>query len=378
VLQVITHLGLGGAENVAFALMRGLAPHFDFAVAAPMGVETGEVAARMRDELAGKNIPFFPGPGLDMKRGGMLAGAWCLKKAIDQFHPDLIHLHTEIPESAYATLAALRPGVKRIPLVRTIHNTVYWQPWRRIGRWCERRMKQSHIAAVSCGARRAFEAVRAESGAGALPAEPQVIYNGVSPPKQSRLDLPPARDPAQRLRLLFAGRLEDQKGADLLPQIVRQTRLPDGVSCELVIHGQGTYGMLLTELAGEPIPGWSIRVEPPVPDLNQRMADFDLLLVPSRYEGQGLVATEALLAGAIVAATDAPGICEAFPEGYPYLCPPGDAGPFAALLTKMLQNRGDWPGVVGPAAAWAKRRFSVPGMCRQYEMLYRNCIKKEL
>lgn len=365
VLQVITHLALGGAERVAFNLMRGLRDRFDFAVYAANGVDSGEVGQSMRRELEAMGVPLHVGTSMPIKFGGMLlAGHW-FARAVKRFRPDLIHLHTEIPESSYASMVALRPSLKRIPLVRTIHNTIYWNPWRRLGRWCDRHMPRSYVACVSKGAVEAFEHLRAESGARPVPQPPQIIFNGVVVQDAPR---PADRLPGECVRILFAGRFEDQKGADLLPAILAAVH--PSRPCELVIHGSGTHEATLRALAAKPPAGWTIQISGPVPNLSRRMPEFDLMIMPSRYEGLALTAIEASLLALPVVATDGPGIREGFPGDYPWLARAGDAASFAQRLQQALDDPASWPAVVQSARQFASQHFDVSAMCDAYTSLY--------
>ena len=368
VLQCITRLGLGGAEAVAFSLVRGLRREFEFAVFAVRGVEDSEIGRAMRQELADLGVPLFSGPKLPIKLGGMVLAGLRAAQVARQFQPDLTHLHTEIPESAHASMVALRPRCANGALVRTIHNSVYWHFWPRLGRWCERRMTRSHVAAVSDDARAAFELHRKNSGAGPLPTPPVTIYNGVEVPLRSP---PQPRTPNERLRILFAGRFELQKGTDLLPQILAQVN-PPAPGCELVLHGSGTHEHLLKSLAQRPPTGWTICVLPAIADLRERMAEFDLVIMPSRFEGLGLVAVEAALIGLPVVTTDAPGLFEALPPDYPWRARPGDAAGFARGLQRALDERASWPAVTQRAGEFARKRFDVATMLAAYAQLYRS------
>lgn len=354
---------------MCFTLMRGLRGRFDFGVFAVLGVEPGKVGEGFKRELDEMNVPLFTGTKIPMKLGGMFTSGRKLKAAIRSFRPDVVHLHTEIPESAYAAMAALpfTGKAKRVPLVRTVHNTVIWVPWRKLGRWCERRMKPSHIAAVSTSALDSYKRHRDESGAGPLPGEPIVIYNGV--PEGDGV-ASPRLDSGATTRVLFAGRLEPQKGADLLPEILRRVDPVDGRVNELVIFGSGSLEDRLKALKEDPPAGWVVRVEGPVPDLRRRMKAFDLFIMPSRYEGFGLVAVEALLDGLPVVATTAPGLAEVFPQGYPFLSKPDDADAFATALQAALRSREQWPAAVRSGATLAREKFSVAAMCDGYANLY--------
>jgi glycosyltransferase involved in cell wall biosynthesis len=372
VLQVITHLALGGAERVAFNLMHGLAGQFDFAVYAANGVDAGEVGQSMQRELAEMSVPLHLGTNVPIKFGGMILAGWWMKKTVREFKPDIIHLHTEIPESSYASMVSLAPSLARIPLVRTIHNTIYWNPWRKLGRWCDAKMARSYVACVSIGAADAFNELRAESGAGALPEPPAIILNGVrvtAPPRA--IDKPPG-DP---IRMLFAGRFEDQKGADLLPGIVRAVKPPPGKRIELTIHGGGTHEAALRELASNPPAGWSIQLHGPVANLSARLPTFDLLLMPSRYEGLALLAIEAARLNVPVVATDGPGVREGFPADYPWLAKAGDAGSYTNLLQRAIDDPSMWPDAARCAEQFARKYFDVSVMCSAYATMYRDALR---
>lgn len=371
VLQVITHLALGGAERVAFNLIRGMRDRCDFAVYAANGVDPGEVGQSMRRELEEMNVPLHVGTSVPIKRGGMLLAGWWFAKAVKRFRPDIIHLHTEIPESSYAAMVTLRPSTRRVPLVRTIHNTIYWNPWRKLGRWCDAKMPRSYVACVSKGAVDAFNELRAESGAGAPPREPVIIYNGVIVPAQRPLD----RAQGEPIRILFAGRFEQQKGADLLPRILAQVKPPKPV--ELVIHGTGTHEPALRNLAANPPPLWSVQVNGPVPNLSARMPEFDLMIMPSRYEGLALGALEAALIGLPIVATDGPGIREGFPPDYPWLAKAGDADSFAQLLQSALNDPQTWPNAARRAQDFARAHFDVTVMCDAYAALYEEARRSQ-
>jgi glycosyltransferase involved in cell wall biosynthesis len=246
-------------------------------------------------------------------------------------------------------------------------------------------MRNPRVAAVSEDARNAFDRFRASSKAGALSTPTWVIYNGVaiSPSEPIAFDLdfrtnrlpPRTREVTSggvTRRILFAGRFEEQKGADLLPAIVRGMRLPAGTSCELVLHGSGTYDPLLRQLATQAPRGWTIHVLPPVANLAGQFAAFDLTIMPSRFEGLGLVAIESALAGVPVVATDAEGLREALPSQHPWRARAGDAASFAAVLGSALAETHRWPPVAAEARAFAQMRFDFGTMCDAYFDLYEN------
>jgi glycosyltransferase involved in cell wall biosynthesis len=369
VMQVITHLDLGGAERVAFTLMKGLLGSHEFELFAVLGIRPSEVGASLYAEAQAMGLRLFTGTRVPVKYGGMLLAGRQLARTVRASQPDVIHLHTEIPESVYAAAVMLEPKVGETPLVRTVHNSVYWASWRRLGRWCERRMLRPHVAAVSQAAADAFLQLRRESGVGPPPVPPRVIVNGVSVAHVANRPEPSASRP---VRLLFAGRLEDQKGADLLPEIIRRVHPPS--PCELTIYGSGTHEPTLRQLAASPPRGWTVQVHGPVPNLASRVPSFDLLLMPSRFEGFGLMAVESLLLGVPVVATCAPGFRDVFPADYPWMAPPGDAVAYAELLSRVLTQRQLWPPVAEAGGRFARKQFNVEAMCERYRQLYEQAV----
>lgn len=371
-LHFITHLALGGAERIALDLVRGLRDGFDSAIFAVRGVGADAIGSAMRRELEETRTPLFTGTRVPLKWGGLLFAGQSAARTVAAFQPDLIHLHTEIPEASYAAMVSLRPSLRHSPIVRTIHNSVYWHHWPRLGRWCDRRMAQAHIAGVSQGAVEAFERLRRASAAGAPPAPPVVIFNGVALPPSTR---PPRTAPSESIRVLFAGRFEIQKGTDLLARILTQLRLPSGRGGELMLHGVGAHESALRALAAQPPPGWSVRVAAPLAGLAATMPEFDFVLMPSRFEGQSLVAIEAMLQAVPLVATDAPGLREQLPADYPWRARAGDADDFARVLQRAFDDPAQCRAIAGQAQAFARDRFDPRAMFASYRRLYAQALE---
>src|SRR5436190_867375 len=89
VLQVITHLALGGAERVAFNLMRGMRDRFHFALYVANGIDPGDVGRSMQRELEQMNVPLFVGTSVPIKFGGMLLSGMWHARAVKRFKPDV-------------------------------------------------------------------------------------------------------------------------------------------------------------------------------------------------------------------------------------------------------------------------------------------------
>lgn len=114
------------------------------------------------------------------------------------------------------------------------------------------------------------------------------------------------------IKILFAGRFTEQKGVDLLLKAFKQAARAD---IELLLVGDffGTYTKgyrdhvieLIRTTAGVQWLGWTDRDR-----LMQMMKDADCIVVPSRWEGFGLVALESLAVGTPVIASKIGGLPE--------------------------------------------------------------------
>lgn len=367
ILQCITRLGLGGAEQVALSIIRGLSADFDFGVFTVHHADDNEPGRAMRTELGRLGIPWHGGTTIPMKAGGMIPGAVHLAVAMRRFRPDVLHFHSETPEACGAMLAALYPPLRRRPIVRTIHNSVFWRYWPGIGRWCDRRLASAHIASVSEGAQAEFERYRQDSGASPPPEKPRIIYNGIAGIFQPPHGAPHVEG---RRRVLCAGRFEYQKGMDVLAHALPQVVLDPGVTGELVLVGQGAQEPHLRRLAVSPPAGWKVVIQSPAPGLDGLFSAFDLVVMPSRFEGLGLVSVEATLAGLPVVVTDAPGLRETVLPNHPWIAQPDDVHTLATALTQALRETHRWKSVVQTTQNLARERFSLAEMSAKYRQLY--------
>jgi len=96
--------------------------------------------------------------------------------------------------------------------------------------------------------------------------------------------------------------------------------------------------------------------------------------MPSRFEGLGMIAIEALLRRVPTVATSAPGLREAFPANYPWLATPGDAADFARVLVEAIRSRPEWQRVMTATQADTVERFSLERTAVRYEAFYRGIL----
>jgi len=369
-MHIITHLDLGGAEGVAMQLVEGLAGEADSAVLAVLRDKTlSTIGADMAARAQKLGVPVFYGTGRGFKSGGVVLAALALAKAVRRFRPDVLHVHTEIPELTLAVACTLSPRVARTPLLRTVHNSVLWIAWGGIGRWVTRRL--AHGTAVACS--QAAAESDAAIAAGVERPRAEVIYNAVTPPPVVTPRLSPAPPPAP-FRLLFAGRLVEQKGADLLPAILQQAQaLASRQDVVVTVAGEGTLHAELTQAFAQTKGHWQVEMVPPIARLSSHLGDYDAVLQPSRFEGFGLFQLEVLMAGLPLITCRAPGLAEVLPDGYPLATEPGETAALAQALAKLVDDPDSHRRAATTYRAALVERFAPAPMLAAYLHTYRAC-----
>ena len=146
---------------------------------------------------------------------------------------------------------------------------------------------------------------RAALEIGIAPEKLVVIDNGISPRPEAVARSPRADG---KLLIAFAGRFDRQKGYDTFIEVMR--RLGDKAHAQAIGSAIVSSDALPDTPPNVELLGWQPREK--VFDLFSRA---DLLLVPSRWEGFGLVAVEAMQAGLPVFASRVGGLQDVVADG---------------------------------------------------------------
>jgi glycosyltransferase involved in cell wall biosynthesis len=364
VMHVITHLDMGGAENVALGLIDALRDRVAFSLFAVLQQSPlSNVGQDMADRLDRAHVPFRFGTSRGFKSGGVILAARALARAVAEQRPDVLHVHTEIPELTLAVASLLSARVRRTPLLRTVHNSELWIAWGGIGRWVTQMLARGEAVAVSRHA--------AQADAAIVTRRPRpladVVHNGVSSPPR----IPNARG-AGPVRVLFAGRLVHQKGADLLPAILRaghaRTTRRD---VSVTIAGSGILRNSVAHDLADGLYGWDVQMVAPIERLPERLGEYDVVLLPSRFEGFALLPLEVLMAGVPLVTTDAPGLDEAIPADYPFKAAVDDVAAVGAQLAAVIADPAAARVIAVQHGEMLARRFSPEAMASAYLARYR-------
>ncbi|MFO0760256.1 MAG: glycosyltransferase [Byssovorax sp.] len=286
--------------------------------------------------------------------------------AIRHFSPDLVH-------AQHAWVSAGLAARRGLPLVITLHGTGLAS--------FERDPRCAALAREGArGARRiiAISRYTAELGARALDLPEgriALVPHGYDArlfgPEGPRAPLP--RDLAGGPIVGFAGRLVDDKGADVLLAAARiyETEAP---SLGTLIFGAGGREAALRSQA-DALGLRRVRFSGHVDQ--ETLATFyraaDVWAVPSRREGFGLVALEALASGVPIVASRTGGLVDLVEPSHGTLVAPEDPEALAAaILAELAHPDRDARG--RRAAAFAAARFSREACLDRTEALYREAL----
>jgi len=363
ILQLITGLGQGGAEQIVLDLAAGLdRGRYDISVcsildlAGPQGV----YAARLED--IGVNVI-----SLGLTRKWQLRRAAALEDVLSDLQPDILHCHM-FHANALGRWLGHRAAVPKI--VSTVHIAERrWRPWRF---WLERKTDPLGTVTVCVS----HSVLEFHSKKTRIPRERfAVIPNGIDtarfaqpsrPPDEVRAEL--GLEPGAKI-VGSVGRLDAQKGYRyLIPAFARVVGELGGV--ELVIAGGGPEMAMLKRLARHC--GCAKRVHllgrrADVPDL---LHAFDVFAMPSIYEGLPLALIEAMAAAVPVVASAVDSVPEVLVAGR--LVNPADPARLADALIDALEHPD--PEQIAEALAYAREHYDVSTMLAGYAALYDSLV----
>jgi glycosyltransferase involved in cell wall biosynthesis len=344
---------VGGAELSLGHLLACLSDDVHVTV---MGVERQVVEA-----LAARR----PGAGLavvpPVRDKGDLRAIRSHVAAVRHLRPDVLHANLRTPWTcAYGLLAGfVTPGVRTVA-VEQLPMPSGHALQRLLKRLASRRL-DAHVAVGEEAARIMERYVGLRSGS------VLTIHNGVPD-----MPLPPAPDRPDGPVVGSLGRLDSQKGYDVLLRAV--AGLPD---VEVVLVGDGPERPALERLAREldvdgrlSITGWT--AEP-----RSRLPSFDVFALPSRYEGFPLSIVEAMLARLPVVATPAGSVAEAVSHGETgLLVRPDDPGGLADAIHRLVKDPDERRRMGERGRAVALERYTAERMAASFEALYRRLLDR--
>lgn len=252
---------------------------------------------------------------------------------------DLAHVQYVAP-GFLAVLAAKWSGARRV--FATVHQPATPYGWRA--------QVLLRLAARLCDRFICVSETVARSWFGD-PAHCTVIHNAVDIARIDAIPPEPRRDQKVAAPLMGAvARVRHEKGIDVLLDAFAQV-----TGAQLLIVGDGPDRAALEKRAPANVM-WA--GQQPWERAIALMKGMDVVVVPSRFEGFGLTAAEAMAAGKPVVASDVDGLREVVGDAG-LLVPAGDAVALAAALKRLLGNPEERAVLGRKARERAEKTFSL-------------------
>ena len=356
---------VGGTERVLWELATRLpASRFRLQVWLSTAPGVDEFAAA----LAERGIPVTRLAEVDSRRDwkGMLA-TW---RALRRARPGLFHIHHVWP-AADRYLAALADlaGVPRLVVTEHIEGRAHSDAQVRLKR--RELARADAVTAVSAAV--ADSLVRDYGVDRALV---RVVPNGADLPDDDAEESRARRFRewlgAGTLRPLWvcAGRLEEQKGQDVLLEALAEVRRR-GLEFTVALAGEGSQRAALERRVESLGLASQVRLLGQLDDVAPLLAAADAVVLPSRWEGLPLGLLEALVRGRPVVASAVGGIPEVVEDGvHGRLVPPGDSIALADAL-ESFHRKPDAALRLGRRGAQRVREgYTWPRVVEAFEAVY--------
>lgn len=298
---------------------------------------------------------------------------------IDEFVPDVVHLHKLYPQLSVApALVASRRG---IPIVQTLHDyeLISASSYDHQGHWydaAESGLAYRLLNTVTFPVRRFAHAPRvdahiavsdyvaqiyAQHGIAATP-----VLNAVDP---CSVEL--ARPFDAREGIVFTGRLVAFKGVeDVLELAHRLPRIP------VTIAGRGSMEAQVIQ-ASRDLPNLTWRGWLPHPDVSRLLARARVAVMPSRWqEPAPLAALEAMACGTPVVTYANGGLGEAVERSGGGRVVAMHVGALVAASLELHEDHDAWSTASGAGVAATEGPYSVEGWVSGVEAVYRAVVKR--
>jgi len=346
VVHIIPTLAIGGAEKFVLELTK----HIDVRELKQSIVtfwDDSPFLTSLPAHVEHTHINFFDIPYT--KRIAILA------RYLKDNNVDVVHTHL-FSADLWGRLAARRAG---IPVITTEHNINKAESflWTMIKR-CMRRMSHVYTApsqAVADFMSRVYHIDKLSI---------QIIRHGIDISVFSQtLDA----QFVQPYRIGLVGRVVEQKGHKIA--IDALTYLSD-ISCRFVFRGNGQTDELQRYAQQQGVDE-HIEWSQATVDEHDIYADIDILIVPSLWEGLGLIVLEAMASKRIVIASNIDGLKENIDDAVTgFFVPVEDAQALAEKIRFVLDNEKKRKHIVDNAYTWVCQHASIDKMAKQYQKLY--------
>lgn len=363
VLQVATHMNIGGIANYIYTLSRALKR---------CGVETvvASSGGSLEDELRRQHIPHRY---LDIMTKSEISpkvvkSIFSLRRIVREEKIDIIHAHTRVSQTA----AFFTSRLARIPYVTTCHGFFKKRLRKIFDTWGYR------VVAIS-------DAVKEHLSRdlGVREERIELLYSGVD---ADRFTKDYSGDEAQTVKRSIGlrcgpvvgtiGRLSSVKGQRfLIEAMARVIRERKDVQC--LVIGDGKEKETLEGLAKSMGISDSVRFISSVVDTERYLAIMDVFVFPSIKEGLGIALLEALASGRACVASRIGGIEDIIKHNFNgILVDVGDSEAIADSVKMLLDDAGLRGRMGERGRSLVREAFTIDSMADKMVKLYEGALER--
>lgn len=344
ILHVVKSNIYSGAENVVCQIITGLSEREEFIYMAPHGP--------IEDKL--KSMGLY-----DHYYGIDSLDASSIQAAVDKFHPSVVHAH-DFTASVLCALALKN----RVPIISHLHNN---PPW----------IKKFHIKTISYLMACKYidhilmvsDAVRDEYRYTNRLKCPYTIVG--NPFSVEGVKSQVSSDNSTKLRsdLLFVGRLTEQKDPMTVVKVAKALLDKQIISCARLVGDGELKDELQTYITDNGLDSQVI-LEGFTKNAYDYMASTRVLMMPSKWEGFGLVALEGMALGIPVVGSDAGGLKHIIDDTCGKVCASPDD--YVDSITELLSRPDIYESKSAGASARALEYNNINEYCNRLYDIYQS------
>lgn len=345
ILHISRTMDIGGAERIVYQLSSDLKDEFD-------SVHVASTGGLWESELSAKGIQHHKILDIDSKNPlTVLKLLTSIRQIIKKNEITIVHTHHRMAAFYIRLLKLVHP---KLIHVYTAHN-VFKDKLPLYGF----ALKNAQNVAVG-------EAVNKNLKEDVGITDSRVIYNGVVLKEtDEQVDEIISYD---GIKLGCIARLSEQKGLTYLLDAMSLLTVKD---IRLFIVGDGELRDELENKVKELHLQDSVTFLGYRKDIAECINSFDFCVLPSVFEGFGLVAIEAFMNGKTIVATDIPGLNEVVTKENGILVPAKDPVALASAIDKLATDATLRQKLASQAKKDYENRFSYPMFLENYRALYR-------
>jgi len=278
-----------------------------------------------------------------------------LEKKLAELKPDLVHGHL-FAGDFWGRLAAHR---LKIPYLSTEHNLNYDDGF--VKNFIKKIVSRKQDYFVACSMAVA-DYMRMKYK---IKNEISVIYNGIDLKRFAGLPLSTWQEP---LRFLMVGRLVKQKGHAVVLTALNNLK---NLSWKLTIVGSGIEKNNLVKFVQKNNLQDRVEFFDPSSQVEKYYEQAEVLLVPSLWEGLGVVTMEAMASERLVLASNVDGLVEIIQDKeVGYLADSNNILDWQEKIKYILNNKKEGQKLAKNARHYAKENFGIEKMVEKYDKIY--------